>query len=319
MNSHHRLMKMPDSDRRFCCGAITGETLMQPETTTTSATLHPATRMGAVTLAVSNLAKSVDFYTNALGMKVLAQDGGKTTVGAGTTPLLHLVEIAGARPQPDFSTGLYHVAILVPSRADLGRVIINLARKQYPVGGFGDHLVSEAMYLSDPDGNGLEIYRDRPREEWKRNGDQIVMATDPVDVEGVVASVDDPYAPFSGMPDGTTIGHMHLRVGDVAQANAFYHGILGFDVIADLGRSALFVSAGGYHHHIGMNIWHSRNAPRPPENSAGLREFIIIVPDADAQSQVVSRLDSAGIAYERQNNDVLFDDPWGNRIRLITE
>jgi catechol 2,3-dioxygenase len=292
---------------------------MQPETTTTAAALNPATHMGAVTLAVANLAKSLDFYTNSLGMQVLNQADKTATVGAGKTPLLHLIELPGARPQPDYSTGLYHVAILVPSRPDLGRIIINLARQQYPIGGFGDHLVSEAMYLNDPDGNGLEIYRDRPRAEWKWNGNQVVMATDPVDVEGVVASVEDPNAPFTGMPDGTVIGHMHLRVGDIAKANAFYHGILGFDVVADLGRSALFVSAGGYHHHIGMNVWHSRNAPRPPENAVGLREFSIVVPDAEAQSQVVARLESAGITFNRDGSAVLFDDPWGNRIRLVTE
>lgn len=282
-------------------------------------TLHPAARMGAVTLAVSNLAKSVDFYRNIIGLTRLNEGSSNEAVmGVGKTPLLILQAIRGAVRQPDYSTGLYHVAILVPSRPDLGRFLINLARTQYPVQGFGDHLVSEAIYLADPDGNGLEVYRDRPRDEWQWEGSKVKMATDPVDVEGIVAAVENPAAPFTGMHEGTTIGHMHLRIGDVPQAEAFYSGIIGFDVVATW-HSALFVSAGGYHHHLGLNTWHSRNAPPAPANSVGLREYTIILPDSEALAQVVSRLESAGIVVAQQDNDVLVNDPWQNRIRLTTE
>ena len=291
---------------------------MLNENTTTQQIIHPATHMGPVTLAVADLARSIDFYTNVLGMKVLSQGEGKATVGAGTTPLVQLQEQPGARRQPQYSTGLYHAAILVPSRADLGRVIINLSRHAYPIGGFGDHLVSEAMYLDDPDGNGLEIYRDRPRDEWQWDGDQVRMATDPVDVDGVIKSVDNPEAPYAGMPDGTVLGHMHLRVGDIPQAEAFYAGILGFEVIFKM-PSALFISAGRYHHHLGMNIWHSRNAPPAPADSVGLREYTVILPDEAARDQVLARLDNAGVTYERQGADVLLHDPWSNRIRLVVE
>jgi len=284
--------------------------------------LHPATHMGPVTLAVSDLARSLDFYTRVLGMKSLSREDNngtrRATVGAGSTPLLYLTELPGARRQPNHSTGLYHVAILVPSRADLGRVILSLARENYPISGFGDHYVSEAMYLDDPDGIGLEIYRDRPREEWRLNGDQVVMGTEPVDVDGVIRSVPDPDAPFTGMPDGTIVGHVHLRVGDIPQARAFYNGVIGFDVVANW-SSALFVSAGGYHHHLGMNIWHSRNAAPVPADAVGLREFTIIVPDTDSQDQIVARLETAGVIYQRQDGAVLFDDPWHNRIRLVIE
>ncbi|MBZ0303348.1 MAG: VOC family protein [Anaerolineae bacterium] len=285
---------------------------------TPAAAIHPATHMGPVTLAVSDLARSVDFYTRVLGMTTLEQVASRATVGAGHTPLLHLQEIPGAQPQPQYSTGLYHVAILVPTRADLGRVILSLARYQYPIGGFGDHYVSEAMYLDDPDGNGLEIYRDRPRDSWRWQGSKVVMGTDPVDVDAVIASVEDPDAPFTGMPEGTTIGHMHLRVGDIPQARAFYAGVLGFDVVADM-ASALFVSAGGYHHHIGMNIWHSRRAPQPPADSVGLRQFTILVADEAARDQVATRLDAAGVAFTRADSALLFDDPWGNAVRLVPE
>ncbi|MAS32841.1 MAG: glyoxalase [Anaerolineaceae bacterium] len=284
--------------------------------------LDPATHMGPVTLAVSNLAQSVDFYTRVLGMRELqtgaGADGKSATLGAGETPLLHLREVPGGRRQPGYSTGLYHVAILVPTRADLGRVILSLAREQYPIGGFGDHYVSEAMYLDDPDGIGLEIYRDRPRSEWQWDGDQVVMGTEMVDVDAVIKSVDDPNAPYTGMPDGTTIGHVHLRVGDIPQARRFYSDILGFDVIAGL-PTALFVSAGRYHHHLGMNIWHSRNAPPVPADAVGMREYTILVPTSEALAQLVTRLEAGGIVYQHEESDVLLNDPWQNAIRLTVE
>lgn len=284
--------------------------------TSASTTLHPATHVGAVTLAVSDLAQSVDFYTRILGMTVLNQESGQAIVGAGSTPLLHLQEIPGVIRQPSWSTGLYHVAILFPSRPDLGRVLINMARHQYQPSGYADHLVSEAIYLDDPDGNGLELYRDRPRSEWKWSGGRIVMASDPIDLDGIIASVQDQSAPYAGMPDGTIIGHVHLRVGNIPQAEAFYNGILGFDVVASMG-SALFISAGGYHHHIGMNIWHSRGAPPAPANAVGLREYTILVPDAAARDQITARLDNNSVTYQRQGNDILLDDPWSNHIRVI--
>lgn len=286
----------------------------QPETTA----LHPATRMGAATLGVADLARSIDFYTRVLGLHTLSQDGLQATLGAGQAPLLHLQEIPGAQPQPPYSTGLYHVAILLPTRADLGRVLINLSRTRYQVSGFSDHLVSEAIYLDDPDGNGLELYRDRPREQWNWDGSSVRMASDPIDLNGIVAEVEQPDAPFTGMPQGTTIGHMHLRVGDVAQAEAFYGGLIGFDVVARW-PGALFISAGGYHHHLGLNTWHSRGAPPAPENAVGLRRFEIIVPDATAQAQVLARLESAAVPYQRdEDSAALFADPWHNHIALKT-
>lgn len=282
--------------------------------------IHPDARMGAATLAVADLSRSIDFYTRVLGMQVLNQGGSTTTtatVGSGATPLLHLREIPNAVPQPDYSTGLYHVAILTPSRPDLGRVLLNLARTQYQVSGFADHLVSEAIYLNDPDGNGLELYRDRPRHEWGWENGTVKMASDPIDLDGIVASVDDPDAPFTGIADGTVIGHMHLRVGNIPQAEAFYHGVLGFDIVASW-HGASFVSAGGYHHHLGLNTWHSRGASPAPENSVGLRRYEIVLPDEEARGTVIGRLDAENIPHTTEGEAVLVDDPWRNQIALTT-
>ncbi|MCU0513934.1 MAG: VOC family protein [Anaerolineae bacterium] len=284
--------------------------------------LPAATRMGAVTLAVSRLAQSGAFYTQIIGLTALAR--GHTpageemlTLGTGTEPLLHLVEQPGATPPPDYSTGLFHVALRLPARADLGRVLLHLARHRVPVG-FGDHAVSEALYLNDPDGSGLELYYDRPREDWQWHGTQVVMGTGPVDVDGLVAAVPNPAAPFGGLPAGTVVGHVHLRVGDLARAGAFYTDLVGFAAVATL-PGALFVSAGGYHHHLGLNTWQSQHAPPPPATAAGLRDYSIHLPDSAAQQAVVTRLAAAAIPHEQYGGVVTVADPWGHRLRLVVD
>ena len=292
--------------------------MVNEQTIQQSGILPAETRMGAATLQVADLARSVDFYTRILGLAVIEQGAEAATLGAGGVPLLRLVARAGAKAQPEFSTGLYHLAIRLPSRPDLGRVLLNLARTQYPLSGFGDHLVSEAIYLNDPDGNGLELYRDRPRAEWRYKDGQVQMASDPVDVDGIMAEVPDPQAPLAGMPAGTDIGHVHLRAGDIPQAEKFYHEVLGFDIVFRM-PSALFVSAGGYHHHLGLNTWHSRGAPRPPEDSVGLRDYSILVPGAEARDRIAARLAAAQIGTEREGEALVVDDPFGNRIRIEPE
>jgi catechol 2,3-dioxygenase len=293
------------------------------EKTQTTSTLPATTHLGAVTLAVSNLERSISFYNRIIGLKVLtpaSDDKPNTaTLGAGETPLLHLVEIPNARRQPAFTTGLFHMAILLPTRTDLGRFLINVIRNQSSISRLGssDHLVSEAIYLNDPDGNGLEVYRDRPRSEWEWQGSLVKMDTIALDAEGVIASVPDQNAPYEGAPDGTVIGHMHLRAGDLALGKAFYVDIVGFDIITDY-PGALFVSAGRYHHHLGMNIWQSKDAPPPPEDSVGLREFTIVVPDAEALSALSTRLTNAGYPLlESQGTSFVTRDPWGNHVRFI--
>ena len=291
----------------------------QPETgasISASTSIHPATQIGPASITVAELDRSLAFYTEALGLALLERNGPRAILGAGATPLLLLTEQAGATPFPGYgATGLYHFAVLVPTRADLGRWLRHWLELGLPLPGQGDHLVSEALYLSDPDGNGIEIYRDRPREEWQWDTGRVRMATDPVDIRGLLELAAAEGQPWSGMPQGTRLGHIHLQVSDIAEARRFYHDILGFDVTAQL-PGALFVSAGGYHHHLGLNTWQSRGAGPAPESTAGLRFYNIELPDAGALAAVVARLDAADIAYERSGDAVIVRDPFGIRIAL---
>jgi catechol 2,3-dioxygenase len=283
--------------------------------TISSTSIDPRTRVGQLSLTVADLGRSIDFYTKGFGLRVQARGGNTASLGAGDSPLLQLVEERGARPWPGRYTGLYHFAVLVPTRADLGRWLRHWLESGYPLPGQGDHLVSEALYLSDPDGNGIEIYRDRPRNEWTWANGQVRVATDPVDIEGVIAEGDAVAEPWIGLPHGTRLGHMHIQVGDIDQAAAFYNGVLGFDVVARI-PNALFVSAGGYHHHIGMNTWHSRGATAAPAGVAGLRHFTVELADEAARVAVVERLQAAGQNISEEDGDVIVPDPWHNIIRL---
>lgn len=297
-----------------------------PGATITSITpsIHPDTHMGAVSLTVSDLERSLLYYTEGLGFRVLEQEGGSASLGAADgTPLLQLTELKGADQWPRGGisyTGLYHFAILMPSRADLGRWLRHWLGLGLPLPGQGDHLVSEALYLEDPDGNGIEIYRDRPRGDWPRVNGQLQMASDPVDIRGVLADAEADGKPWTGMPAGTTMGHVHLQVADIPQARAFYNGILGFDVVFDMGRmGALFVSAGGYHHHLGMNTWHSRGQGPAPENSVGLRHLTVLMPNQEALDEVLARLDAAGVHHSSAANGTVVEDPWHNKLLFVVE
>ena len=275
--------------------------------------IHPETRIGLLSLNVTDLARSIDFYTNAMGFALLEQHEGGATLGVGTTPLLLLTGNPGGQPWPGRATGLYHFAILLPTRADLGRWLRHWLETGHELPGQGDHWVSEALYLSDPDGNGIEIYRDRPRSVWKLTDGRVAMGTDPVDLRGVIDESDREGRSFTGLPEGTTIGHMHLQVRDIPEAQAFYEGVLGFDLMAEM-PSALFLSAGGYHHHIGMNIWHSRGASPAPEGSAGLRHFTVIMPSQAALDEVIQRLAAASVNYGAADNGIVIRDPSQNQI-----
>jgi catechol 2,3-dioxygenase len=279
--------------------------------------IHPNTTVGPVDLAVADLSRAEQFYCEVLGFKRLGRADGTLTLAAdGVTPLLILHERPGARPKPRRATGLYHFAILVPTRLHLARSLRRLAKTQWPLSGASDHLVSEALYLDDPDGNGIEIYRDRTRAEWPRSGGRIQMATDPLDFDGVLAELEHDDQPWDGLAPATTIGHVHLHVADLRAAEAFYHGVLGFDIITHYGGSALFVSAGGYHHHLGLNTWAGVGAPPPPPDAAGLRYFAVVLPDAAALEQVAARTRAAGIAAEQTDNGLLLRDPSQNGVVL---
>ena len=292
--------------------------------TQTPTSIHPDTHIGLVTLRVADLERSLKFYQGILGFRVVEQTPGIAILGvqddtsAGghkTAPLLALHELPGTPQQPYRSTGLYHVAILLPTRHDLGRALIRMAEAGLEIGQ-GDHLVSEALYISDPDGNGLEIYRDRPRDTWNWSGGMVKMATDPVDITGLIEEGKRAEAQWQILPAGTRVGHIHLRVGDIPQAEHFYHDILGFDVTASM-PGALFVSAGGYHHHIGMNTWQSRGAGAAPQNTAGLQSFVIALPDRESLAQVRARLIAHDVAIQQADEDtIVVADPWRNRVEL---
>ncbi len=278
--------------------------------------LDPATTIGWTALTIADLERSVQFYTEVLGFGVLQQQTGVAVLGVEATPLLVLVEQPGARPRSSRTTGLFHFAILVPSRLDLGRSLRQLVTAGYPLDGASDHLVSEALYLSDPDNNGIEIYCDRPRDQWSWTNGQVAMASDPVDLAGLLQDAERDGRSQNGLAAGTGIGHMHLQVADIQQAEAFYHGVLGFDVVARW-PGALFVSAGGYHHHIGLNTWSTRGAPQPVADAAGLRMFTIAVPNDVAKGNFSGRLQGANVTCTEDDHALAFDDPWHNRIFVV--
>ena len=288
--------------------------------------IHPGTKLGYVHLIVHDLKKSLAFYQDVLGFKIHSQTGDTARLGAGgadtctaTHPvrckcLLVLTENPSARPVPR-TTGLYHFAILVPSRFNLAQSLRQLADTETPVQGFADHLVSEAIYLSDIDGNGIEIYRDRPRDQWYDARGNFRMGTDPLDLRGVLSELDGRPEKWMGLVPGTVLGHMHLQIADVRRDEAFYRDVLGFDVMANLG-SASFVSAGGYHHHLGMNTWNSAGAPPPPPDAVGLRYFTVELPNRAELSQVVDRLQKAGTGIEEAETGMLVRDPSHNGLVL---
>ena len=279
-----------------------------------SQTIAPATMVGEVQLVVSDLERSVTFYQNALGFRVLDRQEGRAVLGAGSRRLLTLVEQPGAKPAPR-TTGLYHFAVLLPDRRSLARLLYHMADTEVPVQGASDHGVSEALYLSDPDSNGIELYRDRDPEEWPQDeAGKMEMGTEALDIDDLVMELQDGLTPWEGLPDGTRIGHVHLRVRNIPEAEAFYAGVLGFQLTQRYGTGASFVSAGGYHHHVGFNTWQSAGAPPPPPNATGLRWFELLLPDTTALEAVRARLSAAGIMVDAQDEGVLVRDPSGNGI-----
>jgi len=276
--------------------------------------IHAETKLGYVHLTVSNLNRSLDFYRQSLGFKVHWQENGSAGLGAGRHDLLKLTENPQAQRVRGV-TGLYHFAILVPSRLELARSLRRLAQTQTPLEGMADHGVSEALYLPDPDGNGIEIYRDRPRAEWPIVNGQLQMTVDPLDAAGVLAEPAD--NPEAGLAPATVLGHMHLHVSHLAEAETFYREVIGFEVMQHFGGQAAFLSAGGYHHHLGLNTWAGVGAPPPPENAVGLRYFAINLPEQAELGRLIERTRRANWPFEEQSGGIFLRDPSRNGV-LVT-
>lgn len=286
---------------------------------TATATLPQELEIGLVQIRVSNLERSLAFYQNVIGLKILRQTGREVELTAdGRHVLLVLREIENARVlRPNSVAGLYHFAILVPDRPSLGLVLRNLIASDIEVGQ-GDHLVSEALYIQDPDNNGIELYRDRPRDTWEYDAEgNVVMSTDPVDVEGLLNA--SAGLTWTGLPAGTVIGHVHFHVGDLGEAKKFYVDTLGFEVTTKIGNSALFISAGGYHHHMGLNVWAGQGAPAAPADAAGIDYFTLLLPSAEERNAVAERVRRAGYKVVEGEGTVTVTDPWNIGIRLLVK
>jgi catechol 2,3-dioxygenase len=282
----------------------------------TEVAIHPDTTIGPVRLTVSDLARSRDFYERAIGLTASERDDGAVELSAGGSPLVELHGDPSARPLDRRAPGLFHLAILVPSRIDLAFALARIAESRAALDGASDHLVSEALYLSDPDGNGIEIYRDRPREEWPRRDGALEMATLPLDLDSVLGELNGATELQPEAPTGTRMGHVHLQVADVDEAERFYSGVLGFDVTVRGYPGALFVSAGGYHHHLGLNTWHSAGSPPAPPGAIGLRSFEIVLPTNAELDHVLERVRTHGIDVEAGPGSSYVQDPFGNRVLL---
>jgi len=271
--------------------------------------LPPETRMGPVHLTVSDLDRSLSYYRDAVGLRELARENGRASLG-GDDELLVLYEEPGARPSHGH-TGLFHFALLVPERRDLAAWLAHAARDGVTLTGLSDHDVSEAIYLRDPDYHGIEIYADRPRERWEGQVAQRLTTT-PLDVENLLGELDDPESePFDTLPPRTVIGHVHLKASSIPQTVAFYRDEVGFDVTASLADQAAFLSAGGYHHHLGANVWESAGAPPPPPGFAALRHATMVLPSTDERDELADRLRA-----ESSPLGPLVRDPSGNALVL---
>ncbi|MHB1135092.1 MAG: VOC family protein [Chloroflexota bacterium] len=277
--------------------------------------IDPATRLGYVHLTVSDLEKQLAFYQGVLGFKLHWREGARVGLGAGGEDLLRLTGQPGAR-RPFRTTGLYHFCLRVPERVELAQLLCSIAAAGAPLHGLVDHRTAEAIYLPDPEGNGIELDWDHPREQWPGPVEALRLGNAPLDEEGLLGELAAAPGAWSGLHSETTVGHMHLHVADLVTARAFYHGVLGFDVMQSIPGQAEFVSAGGYHHHIAYNVWAGVGAPPPPADAAGLRYFTVRLPHQAALEQVLERARGAGLPLEDTGEGLLARDPSRNSVLL---
>lgn len=285
--------------------------------------IHPDTQIAHVELQVADLANMLAFYSDLLGFKLIENKGGVARLSPTGKPptLVTLTEHKGARPQPQFSTGLYHTAFRFPGRGPLATTLMRLVAYGWPLQGASDHRVSEAIYLADPESNGIELYRDRPRADWPRMDNMVQMGNLPLDLRKLLEEADQAAALTGGIDPGTDIGHMHLQVSDTATAEAFYHDLLGLDVVMTM-PTASFMSAGGYHHHLGANTWNSRNAAPRAEYMTGMRSYAYMIPDEAGWLALFTRLEKSGQKLQATQRDerlgIALQDQDSNRVELLT-
>jgi catechol 2,3-dioxygenase len=270
-------------------------------------------RIGAVRLKVRDLNAVSTFYQTVLGLRPIESHDHRITLGTGRTPLLELVGDTTLAPLDPRQAGLFHTAFLMPTRADLGRWLAHVVSARIPLQGASDHIVSEALYLADPEGNGIEVYADRPVSRWHGHNGDIRMSTDPLDLQDLLQSAEG--TEWSGFPEAGSVGHVHLQVGDTAEADRFYRDVLGLDIAARY-PGASFYGSGGYHHQLAGNVWNSRRAGVRPQGMAGLDAVEILVRDAMNITAIAARADGAGIASTRNADGLTLRDPWGTEIAL---
>jgi catechol 2,3-dioxygenase len=277
--------------------------------------LPDAAHVGRVRLQVSELEQSIAYYERVLGLEATKHDSGRASLASRDgSVLLELLERPGARPVPRRGLrGLYHFAVLLPDRKSLAKFVLHLAQIGERAG-MSDHLVSEAVYLSDPDGLGIEVYADRPRETWKAVDGQMTMATAPLNVQDLVKDANGEK--WDGAPPGTTMGHVHFYVGDIDEAERFYHEGLGFDKIVWNYPGALFMSAGGYHHHVGTNTW-AAGAPAATEDDAKLLDWELVLPGEGDVEAAARSVQAAGFEIDRADGGTYASDQQGIRVRLV--
>ena len=279
--------------------------------------IHPETRIGAIHLGVADLARSLSFYCDGLGLKLLSREDETAWLSAGgKSQLLGLTVLPNAKSKPARAAGLYHFAILVPTRYELARTMHHLLEIKYFIQGASDHSVSEAIYLSDPDGNGIEIYADRTNAEWHYERGQLQMGTEALNLDLLLAELGDGKILWNGFHPKTQIGHIHLYVSNLEIARKFYHEVLGFDLMMKYGEGALFLSAGGYHHHIGLNTWAGTNISLAPDDAVGLKYFTIILPRREELRKLVNRLKKYQQSFEQERDRIFLRDPFNNGIVL---
>ena len=285
-----------------------------PSAFPTAASRAPV-HIGAVGMAVRDLDRLTAYYRDMLVLTVQERTPQRAILGTGGVALLELIHRPDALPDDPREAGLYHTAFLMPTRADLARWILHAAKIRVPIAGASDHDVSEAIYLDDPEGNGVEVYSDRPREKWRRDGSLIFQKTDPLDIDAIIREVDPATATYPAAPEGLRIGHIHLRVSNVAQAEAFYCGALGLDLTRRR-TGASFLSSGGYHHHVAVNVWHSNGARLRNANRAGLDWLAMEINDRSTMDGVKKRLEAAGVTIDAIPGGFATRDPWGTAIRF---